>query len=286
MVATGLGGISHMRIFGIAALCGSMLFANSFVHAEEISSASRFAGAFAALTGGYDAAGDAASGNVYSLLKGSKVGGLAGYNATAGSLLIGLEARGQYSFAKNSTENSYSAPGFSIPTRLEYLQCFGCAQSFLDNYPIPTGYNPLALNYDSHTQIVHSRPWQADLSLRAGFAIQDWLVFGKAGAGAEQSTTVTTNDSTGTKYCDPILVRQRPEFNSVAIVAVGCNSIAVGPKTVTTTTTYNPIALMGLGVERNFDRIFARAEAELVGHFYPGSTYYTPAVNISVGYRF
>jgi opacity protein-like surface antigen len=274
-----------MHFWSHAVVCGSILFGSGLVRAQEISSASVFAGAYAAVTAGYDVAGSADSGNVYSLLKGAKVGGFAGYNATAGSLLVGLETRGQYSFARNSAESVYSAPGFSIPTTLQYHQCFGCDQSFLDNYPIPN-YSPLALNYDSRTRILRSRPWQADLSLRAGFAVHDWLLFGKVGVGAEQSTTVITNDSSGTKYCDPVLVRQRPQFNSVAIVAVGCNSITSGPIKVTTTNSYNPVALIGMGIERNFGRIFTRAEAELVAHLYPNSTYYTPALNLSVGYRF
>ena len=49
-----------------------------------------------------------------------------------------------------------------------------------------------------------------------------------------------------------------------------------------------PIVTLASGVERNFGNFFARAGAELIVHFpaFTSEAYYSPAVNVAVGYRF
>lgn len=52
---------------------------------------------------------------------------------------------------------------------------------------------------------------------------------------------------------------------------------------------YAPLVSIGAGIERNFHDLFLRAEAELTGHSIPNSGftfYYTPSVNMALGYRF
>lgn len=268
------------------AALAAMLTVPTASHAlADASFQSRFQGAYVALTGGYDGSGDASSISPYAKLAGAKIGGLAGYNVTSGSLLVGAEARAQYSFAKSQQETSYSFNGIGIPMTVQSLTCFGCAASFLDNYPIPAP-SPLNLVSANRTVVEQTRPWQVDLSFRLGATFDDWLVYGKFGGGIEQSTTVVTSDSSASRYCTPTYERQRPAFNTVQIVATGCSAVTAGDVTRTVTTTYNPIALVGAGVERNFGNVFARAEGELVVHLYPNATYYSPAAHLAVGYRF
>lgn len=284
-----------IRLSNILPICAAALFSVGTAQANDTAAfKSRFDGSYVGLTGGYDfslsSTDQRGSFPVVPLdsLQGGKVGVIGGYNATSNALLMGFEARAQYSFSRSSASTSFYQPGTSLPSRQMWMQCYGCSQDFLDNYPISN--NPIILNYSQTNSIVRTRPWQGDLSLRAGVIFQDWLIFAKFGAGAEETVTKTTRDSSGTSVCDPTVVRQRPAINEVQLVAVGCKSVTPGPITETQDRYWSPIAILGFGVERNFGSVFVRAESEMVTHFGTqqngDSIYYTPAVNVSVGYRF
>lgn len=266
--------------------------------APQVTPSSRFDGAYVGVTGGYDVpmtSHGATRDQTYNFeypvvpydsINGPKLGLLAGYNATSGSLLLGFEARAQYNFNQTTSSATNRAPGPQLPWTTLSMWCGGCSQDSLDNYPLwgPSSYNV----FSSTTQTVRlSRPWQTDFALRTGIVFQDWMIFGKAGVGVEAQRTISVSDGSASVICtQPIMERRRPEYSSVQIAVVGCGATSKGAITSTITNSINPTAIFGIGVERNFGNYFARAEAEMTAHLVSGSTYYTPAVNLTAGVRF
>lgn len=247
----------------------------------------RFGGAYVAVSGGYDFAtpGQLSS---YSLapidnIKGGKLGGTGGYNVTSGRLLVGIESRAQYQFGEAAGVLDYGSPGITLPYYFGY--CYGCAAGTYQ-----PGY-PITLSYNQHYSEKISRPFSGDLSLRAGLVFEDWLLYGRAGLGAEYNKRVTVNDQTGTKTCNNPTQTYVPSTRNpgaVDLTVTSCGSITSGTNITTTVTRITPIVSLAGGIERNFGAVFVRAEAELVLH-YPGageSSYYSPAGNVAVGYRF
>ncbi|WFU54651.1 hypothetical protein QA639_34455 [Bradyrhizobium pachyrhizi] len=125
---------------------------------------------------------------------GSKLGLLAGYNATSGPLLIGFEARYQYNFNRTSASATNDHGRTSLPFTTLSLTCYACDQSFLDNYPI-NNISQFNLRSITTSKIELSRPQQADVSFRAGITHEDWLLFSKIGLGAEEVVSVSTTDN-------------------------------------------------------------------------------------------
>jgi opacity protein-like surface antigen len=262
---------------------------------------SRFAGAYVAVTSGYDFstkdAGPTSLGSGFGAytypnvpaesLAGFKIGGATGYNVVSGPILFGFEARGQFNFARSQASVDSTGYSTALPFPIASLSCFGCSQSFLDNYPIPAGYGPITLQSQTTITTVTKRPWMADGSARLGMILGDWLVYSRAGVGAEQTETKTTVDSSGSRLCNsPLIVRTRPDFNSVTLTAVSCGTVTPGPITTTTTASITPIVSLAVGLERDVGPIFLRLEAEMINHFNGSTVYYTPAANLAVGYRF
>jgi hypothetical protein len=253
-------------------------------YAGSVPFKTRFAGAYVAATGGYDfstpnqTALTTAPLTSFDAIKGGKIGGVVGYNATSERLLLGFEARSQYAFGADSNGYSYSHTN-SLPFNIGF--CFGCGPGAYQPGPTPL------VQAETYSEQV-SRPFSGDLSLRAGVIFDDWLIYGRAGAGAEYSKKVTTSDQTGSATCVSPIVASVPIAGGYNYLITGCGSIQHGAITVVTTTKLAPIVTLASGIERNFGDFFARAEAELIVHF-PALTsqvYYSPAVNIAVGYRF
>ncbi len=245
----------------------------------------RFDGAYAGVTAGYEFAMTAAkSGWNYDVpqdsLRGPRFGAAAGYNVTSDRLLAGIELRGQYLNARNSAS---SLSGFGNPTLPHFLgSCWGCGQG-----PSATTWpGAISLNSSVLQNIEISRRWQADISVRGGVVIQDWLIFAKAGLGAEETRSVYTMDQSGSKTCNSPTVSAQQSGQMTNYYATGCSSIVSGPVTISTSWQLTPIAIFGMGVERNFGDYFARAEAEMTAHLVSGGAYYTPSVNLTAGYRF
>lgn len=250
----------HMSAPKLATLALALTLAGGAAWAEDASFASRFAGSYVGITGGYDIPTSspyiAAQPNLYWIfpelafpvlpatsLGGAKIGALAGYNLVSDRFLLGIEGRGQYSFAS-------SDKGFNYRTsQLSYWIL-----------------NPGA---DFYGKV--ERPVQFDLSARGGFILENWLVFAKAGAGVEQVKTRSLTDNLNSAICDdaPICSITRPlgKFSSARTVWYG-------------------YALAGLGIERNFGNLFTRIEAEVQMHRPLRDASYTPAANLTLGYRF
>lgn len=250
---------------------------------RSVAPKSRFNGAYAGLTAGYEfAMTDARSYWAYDVpndsLRGPKFGAVAGYNVTGDQFLAGIELRGQYLNSKNSASSlsEYGTPG--LP---HYLGgCWDCGPRTL------TWSGPIGLNSSMLQRLEIDRRWQADISIRGGVIVQDWLVFAKAGLGAEEIRSVYTMDQSGSKTCVNPTVTAQQNGRMTDYFATGCGSIISGPVTVSTSWYLTPIAVFGLGVERNFGDYFARAEAEMTAHLVSGGAYYTPSVNLTAGYRF
>lgn len=217
---------------------------------------SRFEGTYAGVTGGYDfattdtrqAVAPAYIQNYYpgltypeiprNSLQGAKVGVLSGYNSTAGDVLVGIEARGQYQFAKAQRASEY-----------HYASDF-------------TWIGSADIGFNNKRQ----REWQFDLVGRLGLIRGDWLVFGKLGLGIEQAVAKNYTETTVSCAAWMICIPQtyHSAYSNTARKWVG-------------------YGIVGAGVERNFGPIFARLEGELIAH---ELSYYTPAANLTLGYRF
>lgn len=248
---------------------------------------SRFDGAYVAVTSGYDFStpGQTATGYLTSVdaLAGGKIGGTGGYNITSGRLLVGVEGRAQYGFAKTDGAYSYQIPGTSLPLYIGSCS-FGC---FL-TAPYQNTY-PLSLSYGQNFNQTLSRPFSGDISMRAGMVFGDLLIFGRAGIGAEYTKRVSVSDQSGTRTCNAPFVTPTPRFGGgIDYIVTSCGSVTSGPITTTIETRTTPTITLAGGFERNFGSVFVRAEAELLLHF-PGDgagAYYSPAGNVAVGYRF
>ncbi|WGS21699.1 MULTISPECIES: hypothetical protein [unclassified Bradyrhizobium] len=253
---------------------------------------SQFAGAYAGASGGYDIA-SMGTGNQSNFgltpyapggaVQGPSVGAFAGYNVVQGNLLVGAELRGRYSFAK--AEDSVEPSPSSTPLPVWIGSCWGCAPGGGISTDRVTLFS--APRYSAS----YRRPYAADASFRVGFTASDWLFYGRAGAGIEKSESIYTADDSRSVYCYKPTIIQRPNSNGgIDYLAASCASQGNGPTTTSTLVNgYAPVVSIGAGVERNFNSLFVRAEAELTGHSTPGSGftfYYTPSVSMALGYRF
>jgi hypothetical protein len=257
-------------------------------------SPSPFDGAYAGLTSGYEfqnnssqATGAFSPLSSFERIQGERLGAIFGYNASSGPLLIGFEARAQYAFGRDGGSRN-STFGQSLPAWIG-----SCGPSCLPNSIVPSAF---ALTSQSTYSEVVERPFIGDISMRAGVVFDDWLVYGRAGVGAEYSRMTSTSDNRGVVTCNVPVVTGIPRGSvgpggagTYDYYVTGCGSTTSGASTATTTDRFTPTVTLAGGIEKNFGQMFARAEAELLVHF-PALTatqvYYSPAVNLAVGYRF
>ncbi|MBW7970104.1 hypothetical protein [Bradyrhizobium sp. BR 10289] len=268
--------------------------------AAAVPSRSRFSGAYVGVVGGYDIASESALPNPIigyvpcagaatpnapgGAVQGPSVGFLAGYNVVERNLLLGLEARGRYSFAKAS--DTVLWPAYSNILPIWIGSCSPCSP---DRQMIST--DRVTLSSALSNTAVYRRPFAADVSVRAGYALSEWLLYAKAGIGVEKTESYSLSDDSKSVYCNnPTIKGQRLSGDYVGYYAVACGSQSNGVITrFELLNGYAPAALLGGGIERNFNALFLRAEAELIGHATPGTGwtfYYTPSVNLVAGYRF
>lgn len=256
---------------------------------EPASFHARFDGAYVGITGGYDFSTpgqQTAIGNLSPLLssvddiKGGKTGGIIGYNVTSGRLLLGFEGRAQYAFSDDSRSASYVV---GLPLPLFLGSCYGCSSGSVTTSAFSL---PGSVTYSDAV----SHPFSGDFSFRAGIVFdQDWLIYGRAGVGAEQNKLVTKSDSTNSSTCVAPIITARPVTGGFIYNVTGCGSVVQGTLVTTTLTSVSPTVALAGGVERNFGPIFARVEGELLIHFpsfIANQAYYSPSVNVALGYRF
>jgi hypothetical protein len=257
---------------------------------------SRFGGLYAGVTGGYEFANS----KTYTTnsrpfdadpiltpfapidsLKGPKIGGLFGYNAEAGNLLLGFEGRAQYSFSKSYQADLHAFPALTFPMTLATCGPNCKETDFISRRPFTYLESLLQSEARNHR-------WQVDVSARTGIIFGDWMLYAKTGVGLEDSLHRTVNSAT-IGSCDPIIAFQTiPSSGDLAQVLTGCKSITrTADSFINTERTVAPVAILGGGVERNFGSFFLRAEGEFTAHFMKGGgVYYSPSANVAAGYRF
>jgi len=256
---------------------------------------SGFDGFYVAAAAGYDIATTksesrpyfAGPGNDFSLftppdsVKGAKLGLVGGYNSSSGPLLLGLEARGTYTFSSASSQAVNTLPDTRLPTQIGWCTWGEC---------IPFSTQPLLLSSQVRKQLRLERPWQFDASTRFGVISGANLFFSKIGVGVEETASISVDDRSGVTTCpNPVTaLQQAPTFlpGNGPMMALSCGAISTGSIQTSITRTYSPVALFGIGIERNFGDYFARIEAEMTAHLVSGGAYYTPSVNLTAGYRF
>lgn len=92
------------------------------------------------------------------------------------------------------------------------------------------------------------------MSFRAGATFEDWLIFGKVGLGASQIKETFTIDESSI----PGLCRSASYYPSRFCYSYGPS----GSRTALSTSSWLPSALLGIGIERNFGVLFARAAVD------------------------
>jgi hypothetical protein len=252
---------------------------------------SRFAGAYVGAFGGYDFSITSAYSGYGTVprpdsVHGGFAGGVAGYNAVSGNILVGVEGRGQYNFGKavSTADYPFNTPMLNLP--LAFGGCRGCQPTD----PFPGSNVTFQLVTDGKSTSSFYRPYSFDVSFRSGIVNDQWLLYGKAGAGIEKTIAKVVTDDSKSITCVNPNVEVRPVAGGADYYVTGCGIKRSGIiQTFVNTDGYAPVLNLGVGIERNFEAYFVRAEAELLGHFVPGgvnSFYYTPAVSIAAGYRF
>lgn len=253
----------------------------------------RFAGFYAGITGGYEIpvskhyvshpfpGSDLGTPVVpVDSLQGGKAGGIIGYNAVVEPLLVGFEARAQYSFSHSFQAFSRNVGDATFPKALG--TCFPTCGD-----PATISWTPVSLGSSFLDTAARYHHWQVDVSARTGILSGDWMIYAKTGLGLEDSLFRTSNSSSSV-LCDPVLGIQRTNPFSDTLIATGCKSTTtVSTMFGTTEQAITPIAILGAGVERNFGDFFMRAEGEFIAHFIKGGgVYYSPTANFTGGYRF
>jgi len=216
-------------------------------------------------------------------MQGISAGAVFGYNFTSGGLLLGFEGRAQYDTSK--AYKSAIGPGFdrTMPAPLGGGTCYGCSPDWIDNVPMETS---VLLSSKSRNWQKYKAPFSADASARVGAIWDDTLFFARMGAGAEYLEYTGGTGITNVTCTKPIIDRQRPAPNSYRDILIGCKRTQSSyTESISTWDSLDAYFVFGLGVERNFDRYFVRAEGEIRAHLRP-TLYYSPHFSATVGLRF
>ena len=227
-------------------------------------------------------------------LSGYTVGGAIGYNSVIGNVLVGAEARMRYDTSQHWAKDLFQPwVGINLPWQIGS----GCCYQALSSVPVPVVPNfPIRNEERQFSRLV--RPMFAEVSWRAGFVWNDFLLYGRAGAGLELFQNRVTRDRTGRVICEnPIVTRtisQSFGFFSYRDDLVGCTSESPGPILTRNSFGYAPVLAVGVGMEKNFGKFFTRLEGNLLTHLpivtkHIGgnlSVHYTTELNAAIGYRF
>ena len=242
-----------------------------------------FAGAYVAAFGGLSRslnktsepnAATATLGLFPSNLSPTEAGLALGYNAVSGRLMFGLETAARLDFASNESNtvvgshvlhslllqpsNSQSLGPISLPQSrgcFRGIPCFGV----LSNAPITLA----DLTADRHTITERG---SGELIGRIGAVYGNWLIYSRLGAGAtlftQQRVTTTSNlqcDHPNYSYSglDPF----SGLYRGVSLLSCGSTRTTTTASSASTKSAWLPHFVLGLGLEANFGRYFARAEA-------------------------
>ncbi|MGD9920905.1 MAG: hypothetical protein AB7V13_05595 [Pseudorhodoplanes sp.] len=237
---------------------------------------SNFSGAYVFGYGGYAPSLNSIE---YGHLNLTTFGAGLGYNHVDGKFLIGIEARGANSFGRNVTQIE--------------------ASDVISPFPIvvsPGTAEPV-VGYKRISDRKFSAGVGGDISMRFGLIDDDWLFYGKIGAGLQDM--VLAYDWTDGPY---VCINPARQPGSPEII-IGCGEIR--DDSVKRHSAWSGIAtylVAGIGVERNYGQLFARLEGE-VKSFGPTFAYATGgtintstqitlpsfisfSANAAVGYRF
>ncbi|KQW22948.1 hypothetical protein ASC80_06370 [Afipia sp. Root123D2] len=256
-----------------------------------------FAGAYVVGVGGYDFGGDNPGSLPFApptlpMMQGALVGAAAGWNFQSENILFGLEGRALYSMSKAERSDSFVGTPISFPYWSGWCQSFG--DPFCTTNASAPQF-PFGFPYRSAFALTNKleRTAAFDASARFGSVIADSLIYAKFGGGAEMIKSTSVSDSTARLTCNnPVSVVIPTGPDSGDAYVVGCGSITGGTVSVRTANTIQPYLTVGLGLEKNFGRLFARVEGEVQTHFMPaginglGAVYYTTQITAGLGYRF
>lgn len=257
----------------------------------------KFYGGYVVGLGGYDFGGDHPGSSPFArptlpMMQGALAGAAAGWNFQSEGLLFGIEGRAFYSMSKAKRSDSFVRSPISFPSWTGWCQSFG--DPFCTTNASAPQF-PFGLTYREAYSLTNTleRTAAFDASARFGGVIDDVLIYAKIGGGAEMIRSTTVADSTARLTCNnpvSVVVPTGPDSGNAYVV--GCGSITGGSVAVITTNSIQPYLTAGIGLEKNFGKLFARMEGEMQTHFMPpginglGAVYYTTQVTAGLGYRF
>jgi hypothetical protein len=221
----------------------------------------RFAGGYAALFGSFtqgigtdesDALA-ASFGMDWSKLDSVEIGLATGYNVNSGPLVFGFELAGRepVSGQKRGTNFNGDQPPYVFP-RL-YLG----------------SYSPLTLATYTIDQLKIGAGPSGEFVSRIGYEIGDLFFYSRLGAGGTFFYQIRNTGNYSSICNQPsVIYGGRVNYRYVYDTITGCGSITTTTSSYTSSnsTTGIPYAVLGFGVEANYDRYFARLEAN--GSYY------------------
>ncbi len=179
---------------------------------------------------------------------------LAGFNVVSDPLLLGLELRAHDALTKSDENTSYSTYNLTIPSWTAGGSC-----SFTPCPPNTSLTSALLSTVNGQYASVRQN-FGGDVSIRPGFTIDDWLLFGRLGLGAQHFDATTTNYQSTTTCVEPV-TSLSSDAHSWSESIIGCNKTQTQTSSSTSSgQDFLPYLAVGFGFERNFDKYFVRGE--------------------------
>jgi hypothetical protein len=225
--------------------------------------------------------------NFASTLHGPETSIIFGYNGSEGTLFMGFEGRGRFSFDERSTTSS-SSSSITLPQIIQTLQTDGFVPP-----PPQVSSVPLTLSSVQTTTYSASKTGSGDISAKIGIINFDsWLLFGQAGLGIQEFRVKTTYSNSGINCYNPVATWTTISAGYYSQSYTSCGSTgAYSSVNVTHSYDWLPYTVLGLGVEKNIGRYFVRAEAEVDDYIFRNTkinleAFYSPAITVGAGVRF
>lgn len=214
-------------------------------------------------------------------------GAFAGVNLLSGNMLYGVEAGLSSDFGKSHyNEQRYSFQAQPYPRFVGSGYNPGTpVPAYIETSSRPGGsVNNSTLQY-SYGEVL-ARP---TVSGRIGVKVQDWTIYGKAGIGAALYRQTNVSDSSASTLCRATATETQytPSFagNNYQTYDTGCIDPTPGPIEKTSTSSWSPTIVYGIGAEYDFSNFFARGEVEIT-QIANGYTNGTTRLNGGLGIKF